>query len=191
MSHVWRESDQALQEATIIHREFMLEQAHMNNTSFSRIQNMDHITDMGYSLNRVSPIFGEQRTPVQSTNPRNPTLIPRCNMGHVNKNSVPQGTDTQQDGRASPYDPDRSVENHLRGQAAGSNKQTQDAQTPTTNTNNTNNQIQFQNTQRHVPSTTGPTGQRDNRYSQPSNKGPGKKASSHINTQPSISDIFT
>ena len=37
MSHAWRESDQALQEATIIHREFMLEQAHMNNTSFSRI----------------------------------------------------------------------------------------------------------------------------------------------------------
>ena len=60
MSHAWRESDQALQEATIIHREFMLEQAHMNNTSFSRIRNVDHITDMGYSLNRVSPIFGEQ-----------------------------------------------------------------------------------------------------------------------------------
>ena len=37
MSHAWRESDQALQEATIIHREFMLEQAHMNNTSFFRI----------------------------------------------------------------------------------------------------------------------------------------------------------
>ena len=58
MSHAWRESDQALQEATIIHREFMLEQAHMNNTSFSRVRNMHHITDMGYSLNRVSPIFG-------------------------------------------------------------------------------------------------------------------------------------
>ena len=66
MSHAWRESDQALQEATIIHREFMLEQAHMNNTSFSRIRNVDHITDMGYSLNRVSPIFGERWTPVQS-----------------------------------------------------------------------------------------------------------------------------
>ena len=37
MSHAWRESDQALQEATIIHHEFMLEQAHMNNTSFSRV----------------------------------------------------------------------------------------------------------------------------------------------------------
>ena len=37
MSHAWRESDHVLQEATIIHREFMLEQAHMNNTSFSRI----------------------------------------------------------------------------------------------------------------------------------------------------------
>ena len=110
-------------------------------------------------------------------------------MGHINKNSVPQGADTQQDGRTSPYDPDRSVENHLRGQAAGSDNQTQGAQAPTTNTNNTSNQIQFQNTQRCVTSTTGPTGQRDNRYSQPSNKGPGKKASSHINTQPSVSDI--
>ena len=73
MSHAWRESDQALQEATIIHREFMLEQANMNNTSFSRIRNIDRITDMGYSLNRVSPILGEQQTPAQSTKPRNPT----------------------------------------------------------------------------------------------------------------------
>ena len=113
MSHAWRESDQALQEATIIHREFMLDQAHMNNTSFSRIRNVDQITDMGYSLNRVSPILGEQQTPAQSTNPRNPTSTPRRNVGLINKNSVPQGTDTQQGGRASPYDPDRSVENHL------------------------------------------------------------------------------
>ena len=52
--------------ATIIHCEFMLEKAHMNNTSFSRIRNVDNITDMGYSLNRVSPIFGEQQTPAQS-----------------------------------------------------------------------------------------------------------------------------
>ena len=51
ISHAWRESDHALQEATIIHREFMLEKAHMNNTSFSRIRNLDNITDMGYSLN--------------------------------------------------------------------------------------------------------------------------------------------
>ena len=51
MSHAWRESDHALQEATIIHHEFMLEKAHMNNTSFSRIRSMDNITDMGYSLN--------------------------------------------------------------------------------------------------------------------------------------------
>ena len=191
MSHAWRELDQALQEATIIHREFMLEQAHMNNTSFSRVQNTDHITDMGYSLNRVSPIFGEQRTPAQSTNPRNPTSTPRCNVGHINKNSVPQGADTQQDRRASLYDPDHLVENHLRGQASSSNKQTQGAQAHATNTNVTNSQIQFQNTQRCVPSTTGPTGQCDNRYSQPSNKGPDKKASSHINMQPSVSDIFT
>ena len=123
MSHAWRESDQALQEATIIHREFMLEQAHMNNTSFSRIQNVDHITDMGYSLNRVSPISGEQQTPAQSTNPRNPTSTPRHNVGHTNKNSVPQGADTQQDGRTSPYDPDHSVENHLQSQAAGPDNQ--------------------------------------------------------------------
>ena len=128
---------------------------------------------------------------MQSTNPRNPMSTPRHNTGHINKNPVPQGADTQQDGRTSPYDPDRSVENHLRGQAAGPDNQARGAQTPTTNANNTNNQIQFQNTQRCVPSTTGPTGQRDNRYSQPSNKGLGKKASSHTNTQPSVSDIFT
>ena len=72
-------------------------------------------------------------------------------MGHINKNSVPQGADTQQDGRASPYDPNHSVENHLQGQAAGSNKQKQGAQAPTTNTNITNNRSQFQNTQRRVP----------------------------------------
>ena len=190
MSHAWRESDQALQEATIIHREFMLEQAHMNNTSFSRIRNVDHITDMGYSLNRVSPIFREQQTPVQSTNPRNPTSTPSHNVGHINKNSVPQGADTQQGRRALLYDPDRSVENHLRGQAAGSDNPPQGAQAPTTNKNTDNNQIQFQNTQKCVTSITGPTGQCDNRYSQPSNKGLGKKASSHTNTQPSISDIF-
>ena len=145
---------------------------------------------MGYSLNRVSPILGEQQTPAQSTNPRNPTSTPRRNTGHINKNTFPQGADTQQGGRASPYDPDRSVENHLRGQAAGSNIQTQSAQAPTPNTINNNNQIQFQTTQRHITGATGPTGQRDNRYSQPANKGPGKKASSHINKQPSVSDIF-
>ena len=31
---------------------------------------------MGYSLNRVSPILGEQQTPAKSTNPRNPTSHP-------------------------------------------------------------------------------------------------------------------
>ena len=189
MSHAWRESDQALQEATIIHREFMLEQANMNNTSFSRIRNIDRITDMGYSLNRVSPILGEQQTPAQSTKPRNPTSTPRRSAGHINKSSVPQGTDTQQGGRTSPYDPDRSVENHLREQAAGSNNQTQSAQAPTPNTTN-NNPIPFQNPQKRVTNTTAPTGQRGNKYSQPSNKGPGKKASSHIHTQPSVADIF-
>ena len=75
---------------------------------------MDNITDMGYSLNRVSPIFGEQQTPAQPANPRNPTSTPRHKMGEINKHSfVPQGADTQHEGRASPYDPDQSVENHL------------------------------------------------------------------------------
>ena len=114
MSHAWRESDHALQEATIIHREFMLEKAHMNNTSFSRIRNVDNITDMGYSLNRVSPIFGEQQIPTQPSNPRNPMSTPRHKVGQINKNSfVPQGADMQHEGRASLYDPNQSVENHL------------------------------------------------------------------------------
>ena len=69
---------------------------------------------MGYSLNRVSPIFGEQQTPAQSSNPRNPMSTPRQKSGHINKNSfASQGADTQHEGRSSPYDPDRSVENHL------------------------------------------------------------------------------
>ena len=166
MSHAWRESDHALQEATIIHWEFMLEKAHMNNTSFSRIRNVDNISDMGYSLNRVSPIFGEQgQTPAQSTNPRNPMSTPRQKTGHINKNPiVPQGADTRHEGRASLYDPDRSVENHLRGEAAGSDSETQDTQHPTTNQNMTNNQIPFQNPRRSVPSKAGPTGQRNNGY---------------------------
>ena len=115
MSHAWRELDHALLEATIIHREFMLEKTHMNNTSFSRIRNVDNMTDMGYSLNRVSPIFREQgQTPAQSTKPRNPTSTPRHRAGHINKNSfVPQGADTQHDGRSSPYDPDQSVEKQM------------------------------------------------------------------------------
>ena len=169
----------------------MLEKAHMNNTSFSRIRNVDNITDMGYSLNRVSRIFGEQQTPAQSTNPRNPMSTPRHKTGQINKNSfVPQGADTQHEGRASPYDPDHSVENHLRGEAAGPDNQTQGAQAPTTNTNTTNNQILFQNPRRSVPNTTGPAVSGSNRYSQPPNKGLGKKAPKQNNTQPSISDIF-
>ena len=114
MSHAWRESDHALQEATIIHCEFMLEEAHMNKTSFSRIRNEDNITDMGYSLNRVSPIFREQQTLVQSSNPRNPTSTPRQKTGHINKHSIIlQGADTQHEGWASLYDPNQSVEIHL------------------------------------------------------------------------------
>ena len=56
----------------------------------------------------------------------------------------------------------------------------------------TNGQISFQNPPRGVPSTTSPTGSSNNRYSQPPNKGPGKKASKHNlnNTQPSTSAIF-
>ena len=188
MSHAWRESDHALQEATIIHHEFMLEKAHMNNTSFSRIRNVDNITDMAYSLNRVSPIFGEQQTPAQSSNPRNPMSTPRQKTRHINTNSfVPQGADTQHEGRASPYDPDQSVETHLQGEAAHPDN---GMLAPAANTNTTNDQIPFQNP-RGVPSTTGPTVSSSNRYSQPPKKGPGKKAYKHNNTQPSVSAIFT
>ena len=190
MSHAWRESDHAIQEATIIHCEFMLEKAHMNNTSFSRIRNVDNITNMGYSLNRVSPIFGEQQSPAQSSNPRNPTSTPRQRKGHINTNSfVPQGADTQQEGRASPYDPDRSVENHLRGEAPSPDNETQGTQAPATNSKTANGQIPFQNL-RGVPSTTGPTVSGSNRYSQQPNKGPGRKASKQNNTQPSVPTIF-
>ena len=83
----------------------------------------------------------------------------------------------------------RSVENHLRGEAAGPDNRTQGTQAPVTNTNTTNVQIPFQST-RSVPNTTGPTVSGSNRYSQPPNKGPGKKASKQNNTPPSISDIF-
>ena len=139
MSHAWRESDHALQEATIIHHEFMLEKAHMNNTSFSRIRNMDNITDMGYGLNRVSPIFGEQQTPAQSSNPRNPMSTPRQKTGHINKHSsVPQGADTQHEGQASPYNPDCLVEIHLQGEAAHPDNGTL---APAMNSNTTNGQI--------------------------------------------------
>ena len=48
----------------------------------------------------------------------------------------------------------------------------------------------FRTPPRSVPSTTSPTDQSNNRYSQPPNKGPGKKASKHNNTQPSVSAIF-
>ena len=112
-------------------------------------------------------------------------------MGHINKNSVPQGADTQQGGRASPYDPDRSVENHLEGEVAGSSNNAQGAQAPTPSTINNSNLIQFQTTQKRITGATGPTGQRDNGHPRPADKGPGKKASSHINKQLSVSDIFT
>ena len=81
------------------------------------------------------------------------------------------------------------MENHLQGEAASPDNGTQGTQAPATNTNMTNVQIPFQNL-RGVPNTTGPTGQSNNEYSQPPNKGLGKKASKHNNTQPSISAIF-
>ena len=77
----------------------------------------------------------------------------------------------------------------MQGEAAGPDNETQGTQAPATNTNTTNVQIPFQNP-RSVPNTTGPTGQSNNRYSQPPSKGLGKKASKHNNTQPSISAIF-
>ena len=52
------------------------------------------------------------------------------------------------------------------------------------------NPIQFQTTQKWTTGATGPTGQRDNRHPRPANKGSGKKASSYINKQLSVSDIF-
>ena len=63
----------------------------------------------------------------------------------------------------------------------------------TTNTANFKGQTSFQNPPRSVTSTNGSTGPSNNRYSQPPNKGPGKKASKHnLNyTQPSTSAIFT
>ena len=220
MSHAWRESDHALQEATIIHCEFMLEQAHMNNTSFSRIRNLDNITDMGYSLNQVSPIIGEQQTPAQSSNPRNLMSTPRQKSGHLNKHSfVPQGTGIQHKGRTSPYDPDLSVENHLRNDTAhpGDTAQNYSGEIPirnqgadpssppykapmgtqttptSTNTANFNGQTSFQNPPRSVTSTNSSTGPSNNGYPQPPNKGPSKKDSKHtLNyTQPSTSAIFT
>ena len=68
--------------------------------------------------------------------------------------------------------------------------QTQGAQAPTTNTNATNNQIQFQNTQRRVPSTTGPTGQRDNSYSQPSTRDRVRRLPVILIHSLLVSDIF-
>ena len=131
----------------------MLEKAHMNNTSFSRIRNVDNITDMGYSLNRVSPIFGEQQTPTQSSNPRNLTSTPRQKLGHLNKQSfIPQGTGIQHEGRTSPYDPDLSVENHLQSETAHPGDRAQGMQTTATNSNtaNCNGQISFLRTPREV-----------------------------------------
>ena len=98
---------------------------------------------------------------------------PDVTRGHINKNSVPQGADTQQGGRASPYDPDRSVENHLEGEAASSDNNAQGAQAPSPNTINNNNLIHFQTTQKQITSATGPTGQLRNGYPRPANKGTG------------------
>ena len=68
-------------------------------------------------------------------------------------------------------------------------------QTTATNTNtaNFNGQTSFQNPPRGVTSTNSPTGPSNNRYSQPPNKGLGRKTSKHNlnNTQPSTSAMFT
>ena len=112
--------------------------------------------------------------PCAVTNPRNPTSTPRHKVGHINKNSVSQGADTQQGGRASPYDPDHSVEKPSARSSSWFRQPTTKVHRhlpPTKNTNN--NQIQFQTTQKCVTGTTGPTGQCVNRYSQPSDKGLG------------------
>ena len=94
-----------------------------------------------------------------------------------------------------PYDPNLSVENHLRNDTARPGDRAQGTQTKATSTNtaNFNGQTSFQNPPRSVTSTNGPTGPSNNRYSQPPNKGPGKKTSKHnLNyTQPSTSSIFT
>ena len=121
---------------------------------------------------------------------------PRQKSGHLNKHSfVPQGTGIQHKGRTSPYDPDLSVENHLRNETAHPGNRAQGTQTTATSTNtaNFNGQTSFQNPPRGVTSTNGSTGPSNNRYSQPPNKGPGKKTSKHnLNyTQPSTSVIFT
>ena len=145
---------------------------------------------------------------------------PRQKSGHLNKHSfVPQGTGIQHEGRTSPYDPDLSVENHLRNDTPrqgdraenysgdipirnqGTDHSSPPYQAPmgtqttatSTNTANFNGQTSFQNPQRGVTGTNGPTGPSNNRYSQPPNKGLGKKASKHnLNyTQPSTSAIFT
>ena len=117
-------------------------------------------------------------------------------MGHLNKHSfVPQGTGIQHEGRTSPYDPDLSVENHLHNETARPGDRAQGTQTAATitNTANFNGQTSFQNPPRGVTSTNSSTGPSNNRYSQPPNKGLGKKTSKHnLNyTQPSTSAIFT
>ena len=67
-------------------------------------------------------------------------------------------------------------------------------QTTSTNTNtaNFNGQTSFQNPTRGVTSANSSTGPSNNRYSQPPNKGLGKKTSKHNlnNTQPSTSAMF-
>ena len=145
---------------------------------------------------------------------------PRQKSGQLNKHSfVPQDTGIQHEGRTSPYDPNLSVENHLRNDTAcqgdraqnhsgdipirnqGTDHSSPPYQAPmgtqttatSTNTANFNGQTSFQNPPRGLTSTNGSTGPSNNRYSQPPNKGLGKKASKHnLNyTQPSTSAIFT
>ena len=83
----------------------------------------------------------------------------------------------------------------MQNETAHPGDRAQGMQTTVTNTNtaNFNGQTSFQNPPRGVTSTNSPTGPSNNRYSQPPNKGPGRKTSKHNlnNTQPSTSAMFT
>ena len=107
----------------------------MNNTSFSRIRNVDNITDMGYSLNRVSPIFGEQgQTPAQSTKPRNPKINTKTKKRDILINilfhRVLIHDRKVRHHRMTPTNQWRTI---CEVKAAGSDSKTQGTQHPTTN----------------------------------------------------------
>ena len=94
---------------------------------FLGLENMDNITDMRYSLNRVSPIFGEQQIPVQSPILEIQHQHPDIEWGQINKTFLCSTGcwHTNRKEGASLYDPNQSVENHLWGEAAGPDNETQ------------------------------------------------------------------